>query len=319
MDMKEIKLLLTFLLLIQPTLASSAESYLNTITKLDEERLPHRPYDEHLIENYDQRIATELYEVIRDTSDTEMARQAFYALGLVGSVMPNQVQLPKVINAVEAIETTDADVDLRLNLLSSGYQAIGRFGTGEARAFLLERVNTEFNAQQTTDTTINVIIENSNTGTPETSWQESIHSAALLGVVVLGLGEDLVLLNQLKNDPDLKDEPSLARAVDIALELHPTYASRHSELLEAFPEHLAVQTGKSEVLNNVELPDPLKRAVPVVIEEIAAPEPKTKEPAEVAPVEVVEETPEQSSQWWLWLIGLLVVVAGLGLVLRRKS
>ena len=32
-----------------------------------------------------------------------------------------------------------------------------------------------------------------------------------------------------------------------------------------------------------------------------------------------EEHTEQPSQWWLWLVGVLVVVGGLGLVLRRKS
>lgn len=56
-----------------------------------------------------------------------------------------------------------------------------------------------------------------------------------------------------------------------------------------------------------------------VVEEVTPPELAIKEPAEVAPVEVVEETPEQSSQWWLWLVGLLVVVGGLALVVRRKS
>ena len=41
---------------------------------------------------------------------------------------------------------------------------------------------------------------------------------------------------------------------------------------------------------------------------------------ESKPVEVAEEVPDDKSwNWWLWLIGLLVVVGGLGLVLRRKS
>jgi len=56
------------------------------------------------------------------------------------------------------------------------------------------------------------------------------------------------------------------------------------------------------------------------VEEVTPPEPAKEEPVEVAAVEVAEETSEQSSQWWLWLIGLLVVVVGgLGFVLRRKS
>ena len=50
-------------------------------------------------------------------------------------------------------------------------------------------------------------------------------------------------------------------------------------------------------------------------EGLPQPEQIIKEPAEV-----VEEAPvEQSSNWWLWLIGAVVVVSVLGLVLRRKS
>lgn len=46
---------------------------------------------------------------------------------------------------------------------------------------------------------------------------------------------------------------------------------------------------------------------------------EVKDPAEVKPVEVAEETPEQSSQLWLWLVSALVVLGGLTVVLRRKS
>ena len=48
-------------------------------------------------------------------------------------------------------------------------------------------------------------------------------------------------------------------------------------------------------------------------------EPTREEPAEAAPVEIVEETPEESTNWLLWLIGALVVLGGLGLVVRRKN
>lgn len=55
-----------------------------------------------------------------------------------------------------------------------------------------------------------------------------------------------------------------------------------------------------------------------VVEE-ATPSKKADENlAEVAPFDVVEETPEQSSQWWLWLIWLLVFV-GVILVLRSRK
>lgn len=43
-------------------------------------------------------------------------------------------------------------------------------------------------------------------------------------------------------------------------------------------------------------------------------------PNEINPIEVVKETPEgKSSKWWLWLIGLLILVGGLTVVIRRKS
>jgi|GEM_PF-3034786 hypothetical protein len=44
-----------------------------------------------------------------------------------------------------------------------------------------------------------------------------------------------------------------------------------------------------------------------------------KEPAEVKPVEVSEETPEQSSQWWMWLVGTLVILGGGVLFIRSKN
>jgi len=46
---------------------------------------------------------------------------------------------------------------------------------------------------------------------------------------------------------------------------------------------------------------------------------EVKEPVEVAVIEITEQTPEQSSRWWLWLVGALVVVSGLIAVVRRKS
>jgi hypothetical protein len=59
---------------------------------------------------------------------------------------------------------------------------------------------------------------------------------------------------------------------------------------------------------------------PEVVEELTSPEPSIEAPAEVAaPEEPSEESLAKSSNWWLWLIGLLVVIGGLGLVLRRKD
>ena len=63
---------------------------------------------------------------------------------------------------------------------------------------------------------------------------------------------------------------------------------------------------------------PVQEVVKVAQESIA-PEPVTEEPAEVATTESSKEAAEESSQWWLWLIGAVVLIGGLGLALRRKS
>lgn len=55
------------------------------------------------------------------------------------------------------------------------------------------------------------------------------------------------------------------------------------------------------------------------IEGITAPKPAIEEPAGVVVAEPIEKPAEQSSNWWLWLVGLLVVVGGIGLAVRRKS
>ena len=74
------------------------------------------------------------------------------------------------------------------------------------------------------------------------------------------------------------------------------------------------QTASAEIPATPPVPE-----VEEIVQEVTQPELTKKEPVEVAPVEVDEKNPGQSSQWWLWLIGLLVVVGGLVVVVRRKS
>jgi len=55
------------------------------------------------------------------------------------------------------------------------------------------------------------------------------------------------------------------------------------------------------------------------VEEAAQPEPATEKPTEVVTTEPSQEPAEKSSNWWLWLIGALVVLGVVGLAFRRKS
>lgn len=82
-------------------------------------------------------------------------------------------------------------------------------------------------------------------------------------------------------------------------------------------EHLFAQFAVSD---EEEKPTDAPAAVEVVegAQESTASEPATEKPAEVKTFQPVVE-PKKPSQWWLWLIGAVVIIGGLGLVLRRKS
>lgn len=83
------------------------------------------------------------------------------------------------------------------------------------------------------------------------------------------------------------------------------------ELLKSVPEFTEVPEVEP-VIVKVGQPKP-------VIEEVTAPEPAIEEePAEVVVAEPIEEDVEQSSDWWLWLIGVVVVVGVVSLAIRRK-
>lgn len=60
-------------------------------------------------------------------------------------------------------------------------------------------------------------------------------------------------------------------------------------------------------------------AVKEGVQESVPAEPMTKETASVAPIEITEKTPEESTNWLLWLIGAMVVLSGLVIVIRRKN
>ena len=54
------------------------------------------------------------------------------------------------------------------------------------------------------------------------------------------------------------------------------------------------------------------------IEEVIAPEPAIEEPAEVVVAAPIKEDVEQSPNWWLWLVGAVVVIGGILKVCRKK-
>ena len=119
----------------------------------------------------------------------------------------------------------------------------------------------------------------------------------------------LETLNKLINDPSIGG--SL------------TSALQKAELMIKEPDRFpASQTKNLISLRNDESSteqSSVVEEVAKVIEEVTAPEPAIEEePAEVVVAEAVEEDVEQSSNWWLWLVGAVVVIGGFLKVRRKK-
>lgn len=58
---------------------------------------------------------------------------------------------------------------------------------------------------------------------------------------------------------------------------------------------------------------------PAALDTITTVESRIEEPSGVGVVKPIEEPGQKSSNWWLWLVGVLVVFGGIALAVRRKS
>lgn len=89
-----------------------------------------------------------------------------------------------------------------------------------------------------------------------------------------------------------------------------------NQILPSGQIHLiSFELEKSQTLPDIPPARSVEKAVKIV-EEVGAPEPAEKEEA----LKVVTAEPsEQSANWWLWLIGAVVVAGVIGLAARRKS
>lgn len=80
---------------------------------------------------------------------------------------------------------------------------------------------------------------------------------------------------------------------------------------------IAAEASDSINLEDSSTPEP-EPVVAKAIEKVTQTEPAIEEPAEVVIAEPAEEDVKQSTNWWLWLIGAMVVLGGIVVFLSRK-
>lgn len=265
-----------------------------------------------------QKIAEKILGIVDDPFYQNHWADAYHALGMMASVEPSRVNYDRLTQAVAKIEENEAlNKKVVLRTIGKGYIAISRFGNEQSLSFFKPRMQPEF-WKDKRDLGRKIHYHDM----PEHEEDVSPVATAVLKFNTLGEPGGIELLHSLIKDVISEDE-SVARAYDTVKNI----SARHRELHQA---DLATYRKWKPKFNNVSAGDsaqnlaetPSDHSAPEVkkeAQESTAPEPTTEKPAEVDTPEPSEEPAEQSSSWWLWLIGAVVVVSGIGLIARRKK
>lgn len=261
-------------------------------------------------------MVTKLVSMIQEGSSGNRGRNALIALANILGGDHSLLPFSKVASIVEDVESKEPQ---RATLLPLAYQIAAFYNTDESLSFLVERTTEEFWAERgmpTYEWTVPDAPGRSNT-------LETAQTIAISAVAKHPSPKAEVYLNSLLSDPEYSGDELLFNWINNALkrryEYHLLSYERRQEAQQIKDSRNQTDANREEPPVVEVAPDPPVKEFAEVIEGGAAPEPVTEEPAEVVAAEPVGEEIERSPDWWLWLVGVVVVVVCTGLVLRRKS
>lgn len=289
------------------------EQYLDRSVKIESESKSTHAY---YILAAQEDTPQELLNLLNDQSQSSRWEDAMFALGVIAGGDSEVVSLETLVNIADRYENINASSSEQLDLVEKAYWALAYQGSQESLAILKERASESYWNNRKLPSATEAISD------PYTERVVTARAKAIMAIGFHPTPEAKGYLNRIKNESEFSNDKVLKEEIDSALALRSFAVSSHEERIKAYQVR---NLGQQQTVELVEEPSaeipahpPAPEAVQVV-EEVTPPEPAKEEPAEVVTVEVAEETAEQSSNWWLWLIGALVVVGGLGLVLRRKN
>ncbi len=277
-------------------------------------------FQEGVILGYDYQGVEELKEIVfeDDPKYRDKRSPAIHALGIIHSVDPGSVSFDELKSLIVGVEQSESlSAGIRVDILNGGYKGLSYSKDSRAYDFLIKRVTGEIWA----DGEI-----------PTTGYY--VHGSKAEEVLITTAQSDAIRALSGINDPRIpavleklrKETPTDKDYIHYAIPSG-IYGKRDQRLDElrqaAHAKRLASLgikgTNEESKAEEARATSHEVSEVVEVVEEASAPDLAIKESAEVVTVEPSEEPAEQSSNWWLWLIGAVVVVGGIGLVARRKS
>lgn len=276
-----------------------------------------------IILNYDKEVVDGIFSILENEQQQEHWKQAYRSLRRIATAAPEFVAYERLIEQIQKVEKTDTiDDEMKIDLLMLGYPAVARHRNDQAFEFIKTRTDFEFWEGKE----INKTVYNSH-GAGSGGILQTGQSMAINALSELQTEEAYALLQFLFSEERYISKPHLNILLSGILEyggweasagrlktIQAEYAKR-LELREetAFSQAIAEPSvAPSDHLPALNIKEPAQ--------ESTAPEPTIEEPAEVVVAEPIEEEPiEQSSNWWLWFIGTVVVVGGIILFIRSRN
>ncbi|GEM_PF-2640467 len=274
------------------------------------EVIEHGPsFHEGVVLSYDEQSIEELKELALDFENPKYRlkrKSAIHALGVIHSVDPQAVSFEYLKAYTVGIEKSQHD---QVDALTRAYMAISYSSNANAYDFLAQRATVEFwgNDMPTSDIV---------SAHPTADDKPSLISAQTEAIRQLSALNDPRLgafLDQLASETPAEQE-EVHWAIESARD---SWKSR--DKLRALRE--AAYEKRLKALGLTEEVSAPAAEIPAIAPDEAIttqPEPAIEEPIEVVTVEPSGEPVEQSSQWWLWLVGAVIVIGGVVLLRSKK-
>mgnify|MGYP004132702051 FL=1 len=246
-------------------------------------------------------------------------KAAFIDLRRISTVDPSAVGFDRLTEVVRRLEENPKiDEGRKVHILMSAYGAVARFSDDYSLEFIKKRIEPAFwESKQIERQIIHSDVSGADT-------KQTGQTQAILALAQMHTKEADAFLEQLLQDDTFTTVPHLDLALRTAEEYY-----KESDALTVNALRMEYQK-RLELRGESETPMPPIPLAEVAVAEVSSvpstlveePEPAIRELEELVQVKAVEPAQkaiEQPSQWWLWVFGLLMVVGGLAVVVRRKS